>query len=168
MPELWQPIKGYEGLYEVSNQGRVRSLERKVRCMGGHRTVHERVLLPGKDLDGYRKVDLCSQGVATPHRVARLVANAFVDGDKSLTVNHKDFVRSNDAASNLEWISVSDNIRHSYQGFRRHVYSEAEWQTLLIRIKNGEKQADIAAELGLSPQSFSQMKKRALKRLQLT
>ena len=165
MPELWQPIEGYEGFYEVSDHGRVRSLDRTVRCKGGHRTIRGRVLHPGTDKDGYKKVDLSSHGIVKTHRIARLVAKAFVDGDTSLTVNHKDLNRANNAASNLEWVTAADNIKHSYQQFRRLTYSKDEWVVLLSRIGKGEKQADLAAELGMSPQSFSQMKKRFMRDL---
>lgn len=105
--ELWQPIKGYEGLYEVSNFGRVKSL-----CFGrGHN--REKVLKPGNTKGGYLIVCLCKNSHKKWFLVHRLVAEAFIPNPNNLeTVNHKDEVKTNNFTSNLEWMTKKDNLNY--------------------------------------------------------
>lgn len=106
MADKWLPIKGYEGLYEVSNTGKVRSLDRMVRNSSGNGTK----LSPGKILkqsdvgNGYLRVDLCKNGEIKHFAVHRLVASSFVKNPENLPmVNHKDENKENNSAENLEW-----------------------------------------------------------------
>ena len=102
--EQWKAIAGYEGLYEVSDLGMVRSLK----------FGKERILKPGKTHSGYLLVNLCKDGHTKPILVHRLVAEAFIQNPNNLeTINHKDEVKTNNVASNLEWMSIADNIRYS-------------------------------------------------------
>ena len=102
MKEIWCDVKGYEGLYQVSNKGRVKSLAR-VDSLG--RRVNERILSPGKDRDGYLFVVLTKNGEHKKYLVHRLVLMAFnpVDNIDNLQVNHIDEVKTNNHLSNLEW-----------------------------------------------------------------
>ena len=125
MDEIWKAIDGYP-FYEVSNLGRVRSLDRIVQGRGFLKEVFQagRILKLASCSNGYLAVLL---GKGNRKLVHRLVAAAFVDGDQSLTVNHKDLVRSNNLATNLEWKTMSDNHRHSYASNTRkpHVWTRA-------------------------------------------
>ena len=95
--EEWKDIKGYEGLYQISNKGRVKSL-------GNNKTRKEKILKENKNTDGYSEVTLCKNGKCKKYRVHRLVAEAFIPtSDKSLCVNHKDENKSNNCVENLEW-----------------------------------------------------------------
>ena len=90
--EIWKPIEGWKGLYQVSNMGRVKSLERIVRngknCC---RTVPEKILKTSKDKDGYLSVYLCKDNKKKWYFVHRLVAQAFISNPDNLPeVNHKD------------------------------------------------------------------------------
>ena len=107
--ETWKNIKGYEGLYQVSSMGRVKSLERKD-CLG--RIVKERVLKPGMDKDGYLFVNLCAGGKRT-FFVHRLVCQAFHEnpGNKP-QVNHLNEAKTDNRACNLEWATAKENLNH--------------------------------------------------------
>lgn len=120
--ELWKSVVGYEGKYEVSNTGRVRSVFREIRRSDG--VVQKRA---GKELkqrmkdDGYVDVKLSSSGVSKKVCVHILVARAFVPGYMpGLEVNHKDFNPLNNCANNLEWITHTDNINYTVKN-GRHV-----------------------------------------------
>ena len=98
--EHWKAIAGYEGLYEVSDLGRVKSL--------GY--GKEKILKPGKTRGGYLYVNLHKDGQRKTITVHRLVATAFISNPTNLeTINHKDEVKTNNTVSNLEWMSHKDN-----------------------------------------------------------
>lgn len=113
--EIWKDIKGYEGLYQVSNMGNVKSLERTVRNSRGYRIVAERILKPQSNSKGYLYVNLYKDGKMKRCRVNRLVAQAFLPNPHNLPViNHKDENKQNNYVENLEWCSHSYN--NSYNG----------------------------------------------------
>ena len=107
MIEEWRPIEGYEGLYEVSSYGRVRSVDRYVRCSYGSYRLHKgKVLSPGIRPDGYLVVSLKYK----MFRVHRLVAQAFIPNPDNLPqINHKDEDKSNNRVENLEWCTAKYN-----------------------------------------------------------
>ena len=98
MNEIWRSVKDYEGLYEVSNWGRVRN------CRTGC------VLRPGKHRDGYLQVNLYKDGVMKRCYVHRLVATAFIPNPDNLPqINHKDENKENNRIENLEWCNCKYN-----------------------------------------------------------
>ena len=106
--ELWKPIEGYEGLYEVSNLGRVKSLERFDRL---GRKVKEKLLKPKKTENGYLRVNLCKNGIKKPFYVNRLVYSAFVEEiPEGLQVNHIDENKENNSVENLNLMTPKENI----------------------------------------------------------
>ena len=110
--ETWKTIDGYEGLYEVSDQGRVKSL-------GNNKFGKEKILKPVKTSVGYLKVTFCKDGYKKQLLVHRLVAKAFIQNPNNLeTVNHKDEVKTNNIASNLEWMSKKDNNNYGTRNKR--------------------------------------------------
>lgn len=105
--EIWKPVQGYEGLYEVSTLGRVKSLPRAT-TKGGMIT---QVLTSSE----YFGVTLSKEGIAKNVLVHRLIAKAFCEGyGTEKDVNHKDGVKTNNIFSNLEWVTRQENIQHSY------------------------------------------------------
>ena len=100
MREEWRPVVGYEGLYEVSNMGNVKSLK----------YGKERILKAGKNSADYLQVHLCKDGKAKMYTVHKLVATAFCENPEGYTVvNHIDEDKTNNNADNLEWCSRSYN-----------------------------------------------------------
>ena len=113
--EIWRDIKGYEGLYQVSNLGRIKSLEKIINANFKYGNTHnykEKILKPFKETRGYLKVRLYKNGVAKNYKVHRLVANAFL-GENNLTVNHIDKNKENNKLENLEYMTNKNNTRYS-------------------------------------------------------
>lgn len=123
--EVWKPVKGYEGFYEVSNFGNVRSLDRYVEQKQHSGTMFKRLykgklLKPRKTNSGYFLVTLKSKQVL----VHRLVATAFIPNpDNKPCVNHIDSCRTNNHANNLEWVTQSENVQHGIKN-GRYIRSE--------------------------------------------
>lgn len=105
--EEWKDIKGYEGIYQISNKGRVKSL-------GNNKTRKEKILKPKPANNGYIRVYLCRKGEKPkPFLVHRLVAEHFIlNPDNLPVVNHKDENKLNNNVENLEWCSVEYNNKY--------------------------------------------------------
>ena len=115
MKEVWKDVVGYEGIYEVSNIGNVRSLDR---CVSGKLNskhfVKGKVFKLQKSHKGYKTVILHKHGKASQKQVHRLVAEAFISNPFNLPqVNHKDTNKENNCVNNLEWITNYDNMQHA-------------------------------------------------------
>ena len=116
MQEVWRDIPKYEGLYQVSNCGQIRSLDRVVR--GGYAGSYVRkgaLKKQSADEEGYLNVCLYKDGKPNMFRVHRLVAEAFIPNPENKPeVNHKDSRTDNNCADNLEWCTRSENMLHAY------------------------------------------------------
>lgn len=105
MEEIWKCIDGYEGLYQISNFGNVKK--------------EGRFLFPSQ-ANGYLNIALHKNKKSQNKAIHQLVASAFIKNPyKRKEVNHKDGNRSNNYVDNLEWVSHSDNILHSYHYLRK-------------------------------------------------
>lgn len=110
--EKWKDIIGYEGLYQVSNYGNIKSLSFGPKNININRP--ERLLHISYSSIGYAHVQLYKNGKAKTMNVHRLVATAFVDNPfNKPEINHIDANRSNNHADNLEWVTHSENLRHA-------------------------------------------------------
>lgn len=113
MEEIWKPIPGYEGFYEASAYGRIRSVERIAIGRWGHNHRKSHVLSPNDVHDGYQQVKFSIDGEKSQQLVHRLVAAAFIPNPNNLPqVNHKDGNHRNNSVENLEWCTASENSRH--------------------------------------------------------
>lgn len=119
--EEWRPVVGYEGLYEVSDLGRIKSVKKIVPRKGGvspFRTVPEHMMRPSKINKKGDQFDLIvvlyKNGAQCSHPVSRLVANAFIENPDSLPrVKHINGDKSDNTASNLAWCSHSESLKNS-------------------------------------------------------
>lgn len=111
--ELWKEVEGYEGIYEVSSLGRIRSLDRQKAEGRGNYKRKGRVLQPST-ADRYAVVTLCRGGRSKYHLLHRLVAKAFIPNpDAKPYVNHIDGNVLNNKVDNLEWVTNAENQNHS-------------------------------------------------------
>lgn len=172
--EIWKDIQGYEGFYQVSDCGKVKSLERDVYYQNG--TVHhlkEKILAHFLDKDGYQIVNLCKNGEIKKMRVHRLVAMAFIPNPENKSqINHKNEVKTNNVVENLEWCEASYNINYgtrterSVQNRRSYKLGDNP-RAKAVFCEELNKTFDCARraeeELGIDASSISQMCKGKLK-----
>ncbi|WP_426388214.1 NUMOD4 domain-containing protein [Lacticaseibacillus paracasei] len=153
--EIWKDIEGFEGLYQVSNMGRVRSLDRED-AQGRRRKGM--VLADSSSGRGYRKIALWRDGDVKYKFTHRLVATAFLDNpDNFPQVNHKDENKKNNVVSNLEWCSV---IYNNMYGTRTKRSAKAKERPIYVVSGSGHHyffgSAKKASELlGLWPQGVN-------------
>ena len=109
MDEIWRDIDGYEGLYQISNKGRVKSLK----------YGKERILKPILKSLGYYSIILCNYGVMKQFQLHRLVAQAFIPNPNKLPeINHRDENNKNNCVENLEWCNRRYNINYGTRNER--------------------------------------------------
>lgn len=132
--EIWKDCKGYEGLYQVSNLGRVWNIKRQNYIHGGW------------DKDGYIRVNLVAKnGKNKTERVHRLVALAFIDNPNNYpVVNHKDENKQNNSVENLEWCTVQYN----------NIYSKGKAVLCVELNKTFDCSQSAGKELGIDPSSI--------------
>ena len=162
--EIWKPVKGYEGIYEVSNLGRVKSLPRLKYC--GHKNskpqkVHERILTSWVDRLGYVKVRLSKNGESKTTLLHRVIADAFIEPVEGKNeINHKDGVKANNAIENLEWATRGENVKHAFLNKLKHPKrgeennkSKLNWESVreIRRLhSNGLSQKDLSRRFGVT------------------
>lgn len=109
MDEIWENITGYEGAYQISNLGRIRSLSR-------FNSTTERVLKPIINSRGYAVITLSKNNVHKIYSIHRLVAEYFIPNpEQKPEVNHIDGIKTNCNSSNLEWCTSSENQLHAFR-----------------------------------------------------
>lgn len=167
--EYYKSINDYQGLYEISTLGNVRSVTRKVRHLDHFITIKSRILKPYLGTNGYYMVALSNEGKTCKFPIHRLVATAFIklNNDKPC-VNHIDGDKLNNKVNNLEWSTYSENNKHAYDsglkiGFwtgkrgKEHHNSKAVCQYSLqgVFIKEFDSIMDASRETGIYDTSIS-------------
>lgn len=147
--ENWKDIVGYEGCYQVSDLGRIKSLARSIDHPCGVKNKAERILIPIVNTGGYSCVILSKDAIRAQMRIHRIVAIHFIPNpDNKPVVNHKDGNKSNNKVENLEWATDSENTIHSYEyGLQQRVFTKDEVLLIRSKKKQGVKIVDIAAEI---------------------
>jgi hypothetical protein len=153
--ERWRPVNNWEGIYEVSDAGRVR------RCQP------QRIMAGQVNTKGYRQVNMRHLGRRRVQLVHRLVADAFMGRPltSSHQINHKDGDKLNNAASNLEWVTPSENQKHAYQLGLKSVTGERNPNAKLARKDvdriraSSDSHVAAAAKYGVTPTLISMIRK---------
>lgn len=114
MDEIWVDVKGYEGEFQVSNTGKIKSLARYVNTGGGgRRLICERIRALGPHTQGYQTITF--KATERPWLIHRIVAQHFIPNPENKPfVNHKDGNKHNNHVSNLEWATRQENEDHAY------------------------------------------------------
>lgn len=114
---IWKFITGYEDYYEVSNTGKVRSVERLVNHVDGRkRLMKSRELKPRISYKGYLGIVLAKEGKNKGSNIHRIVALTFIPNpENKLFVNHKNGIKTDNSVGNLEWCTMEENQRHAIE-----------------------------------------------------
>ena len=169
MEEEWRTIEEFKGLYEVSNYGRVRSLDRYAKIGGGgYRLAKGKIMKIGKYPNGYSMINFRNGDVRVSRLVHRLVAQAFIPNPDELPeVNHKDENINNNMVDNLEWCTSKYNANYGsrnqrcYEGNRKYfkpVYQIDKDCGMIIRW--WDSIADASRKLGLDETLIGRVCKR--------
>lgn len=143
MIEEWRNVPGYEGLYEVSNLGRVKNIKT------------ERILKPGKNNLGYLQVALYKNGLQKTVKVHRLVALAFLSNPQNLhEINHKDEDKTNNTVENLEWCTHEYNMNYGTR-IERLYKPVLQFDLLGNFIREWPSMIKVYEELGISRGNIS-------------
>lgn len=135
--KMWKDVNGYEGVYEVSNQGDVRSVDRVIKCSNGKILNVKGKNMTQRESRGYKRVGLSKGHKEKVYSVHRLVAKAFILNEfNKKTVNHIDGNRSNNMCSNLEWSTLSENIKHSFESLGKKTHNRKLKHCDIIDIRN--------------------------------
>ena len=163
--EEWKPVYGYEGFYEVSTEGRVRSLPRA--------TTNGGILKPIYSKDGYASVHLSREGHDKIKRINRLVAEAFIPNPENKPeVNHLNGIRDDNRLCNLEWATTSENNLHACRVLGRDHWSRGKklpykprkltWEQVHAILNDTRSNREIAREYGVSHGTIGNIKKKAV------
>lgn len=170
MIEEWKDVTGYEGYYEVSNLGRVRSLDRDTEIRQGVFITHKgRILKSKENKFGYPTVALSVKGAVKYKFVHRLVAGSFISPHlEGFQVNHIDGNKRNNRFDNLEWCTPSENIQHAFDTKLREGYkgekhpssklSDTETEFIRYWLDKGEKGVTMAKLFKVSKSTISEIR----------
>lgn len=158
MEEQWKPIPGWEGLYEASDQGNIKSFRNGI----------ERNLTLTSD-NGYLRVGLCRKGFVKHLRVHRLVAESFLPNPENKPcINHKDGNKLNNHISNLEWCTHKENMRHAFKtGLKKSLrgskcyfskLNENKVSVIKIMIYDGYSNRQIAKKMKVNRSTISRIR----------
>lgn len=162
MLEVWRDVKWYEGFYKVSNLGRIKSVERRIKLRGSYERLYESKIMKCKvSKDGYYTIGLRMRGKREWKRIHRLVAEAFIENPLGYeVVNHIDGNKLNNNVDNLEWCTIEYNNNHAKEnGLLRALHGEEKTESKLTNsvvisirkdYKNGLKQSDICKKYNIS------------------
>ena len=165
--EVWKPVPHYEGYYEISNTGRLRSVDKEVASKAGSKQFRKGMdITPGIRERGYKCWTFYKNGIGKTIDIHRLVAEAFIPNPENKPqVNHKDGNKLNNNVSNLEWVTNQENIKHAVQHKLHDVPSGTANKLSVLtadivrdarkRRAKGERVSDLAKEYGVCRETLN-------------
>ena len=173
---MWGDIPGYEGSYQVSSKGRVRSLTRSYDTgrFGWKKAVRKGCMCKTRaDKKGYIRVILCKNGIQANLKIHRLVAMTFISNPTSKPeINHKDRCKGHNCVENLEWVSAFENNHHMWANGGRTIargsrsgaskLSEDDVISIRERLASGEIGNRLAEEYSVNKGLISAIKLRKI------
>lgn len=159
--ENWKDIVGFEGFYQVSDLGRVKSLSRNS-IRRGRIYPQKESILRQSGLK-YLSVSLQKEGISKRCNVHRLVANAFIPNPENKPeVNHINGIKTDNRSSQLEWVTRRENEDHSILNKLKHIptnkkLSEKDVLDIKTKIISGFRQKDLAVEYDIHPTTISKI-----------
>lgn len=172
MEELWKDIKGLEGSYQISTQGRVKSLYRELlHPKNGIIKYESRILKQCLDKYGYPKLAISFKGKSYYMKIHRLVAQAFIENPHNKPfVNHINAIRNDNRVENLEWVTAKENsawcikLNNHIKGetMWKHVFTENEVRDLLLYFRDNEvpNMYEFCRQRGYKPSTIKCIKDR--------
>jgi len=156
----WRPVQGYEDLYEVSNDGRVRALPKTVPLPNGGVRNHDQIELSVTHEHGYPRVTLCNGGSRTKPFVHVLVARAFIPNPRGFPeVNHKDFNKQNARVTNLEWCTAEYNQHHAIEAGVKNGLTTAAIERIRELLGQGASTAEIVESFKVGGDAVNKIRK---------
>lgn len=158
MTEKWKAIQGTDETYRVSNRGRIKSTDRMVHhntSKSGLQLIRGQIIKTTIGSSGYPVFNMLGK----QYYVHRIVATHFIENpEKKQYVNHKDGDKSNNSMDNLEWVTSSENLKHSYRtGVHSSKITENKHEEIINRRTSGEKYQIIADDYGVTKQRIFQI-----------
>jgi hypothetical protein len=167
MNEIWKDIPGTNGIYQASNTGQIRSIDRLVKHnYGGLKLTKGRILKQSKQRNGYLACPIFYNGIEKRRNIHRLIISAFL-GESNLTVNHKNGIKSDNNLSNLEYCTLSENAKHSFRiglsciDGEKHPssrLSNEEAKTIFKLANSGSSTMELARKYGVVASVISNIK----------
>lgn len=162
MKEIWKDIKGYKGLYKISNHGRIWSISR-TDSMGRHKGG---ISLKLRSYGSYQKVCLNKDGVKITYNVHRLVAEHFVSNPENKPqVNHINGIKTDNRVENLEWVNPKENMNHAKSNGLLHDFKKDTHHSSnlckqdIINIRNSDKLGvELAKDYNVHPSTIYRIK----------
>ena len=147
--EIWKDIKGYEGLYQVSKDGNVKSLNRTVKSRWGTAMLlKEKEICEIIDGLGYSRLSLCKEGKVKAHKIHRLVAESFLIGEGH--INHIDGNKQNNNVLNLEFCTQKENNSHAH---KNNLHPKKRYTPIICNETHEvfKSKTELARCIGISP-----------------
>ncbi len=165
--EVWKDIPGYEGYYQASNLGRIKSMERFTKHnYGGLKKVPGKIMKLSMQRNGYIACPISVNGIEKRELVHRLVISAFC-GINTLHVNHLNGIKTDNNIINLEYCTVSQNAKHAFkiglscidgEKHPRSIFTNQAAFTIRQRALSGEKTSVLAKEFNVAPSTICNIK----------
>lgn len=172
--EIWVDVKGYEGLYKISNFGHIKSVERLIlKSNGRHSIFPSKPLKPVTNRLGYKRVVLSNKTGKKTYSIHRIVATAFIPNESNKKqVNHINGIKNDNRSENLEWCSPSENMIHAFKsglatsflkGLKGQTHPSSKLKTdQVLKIKqllyNNETNVSIAKKFNVSDKAISDIR----------